>query len=78
MRRPLFAAAVFAFIFTPSAVAAERDGTLKKIEDSGVIVMGYRKASEPFSYIGPEGKPIGYTIDLCYKIIDKIKECKRR
>jgi len=67
-------AAVLAFMISQSAVAAERYGTLKKIEDSGVIVMGYREASEPFSYMGPEGNPIGYTIDLCDKIIDKIKE----
>jgi glutamate/aspartate transport system substrate-binding protein len=73
-RLEFVAAAVFAFIIMQSAVAAERYGTLKKIEDSGVIVMGYREASEPFSYIGPEDKPIGYTIDLCDKIIDKIKE----
>ncbi len=73
-RLEIVAAAILAFMVTQSAVAAERYGTLKKIEDSGVIIMGYREASAPFSYIGPEGKPIGYTIDLCYKIIDKIKE----
>ncbi|MCH7486626.1 MAG: amino acid ABC transporter substrate-binding protein, partial [Proteobacteria bacterium] len=53
--------------------AAELYGTLKKIKDSGQIAMGHREASVPFAYIGKDGKPIGYTVDLCYKIIDKIK-----
>ncbi len=65
-------AAVFAF-GTADANAAELYGTLKKIKENGVIVMGHREASVPFAYMGPEGKPIGYTIDLCYTIIDKVK-----
>ena len=73
-RLEIVAAAVFVFIITQSAAATERYGTLKKIEDAGIIVMGYPEDSEPFSYISPEGNPIGYTIDLCDKIIDKIKE----
>jgi len=36
--------------------------------------MGHRESSVPFSYLNKEGKPEGYSIDLCYKIIDKIKE----
>ncbi|MCH8092492.1 MAG: amino acid ABC transporter substrate-binding protein [Proteobacteria bacterium] len=65
-------AAVFALTAT-DGYAAELYGTLKKVKDRGVIVMGHREASVPFAYIGPKGKPIGYTVDLCYKIIDKIK-----
>ncbi len=60
--------------FAVPASAAELYGTLKKIKDSGQIVMGHREASVPFAYMGPDGKPIGYTVDLCYKIIDKIKK----
>jgi glutamate/aspartate transport system substrate-binding protein len=60
--------------FAVPASAAELYGTLKKIKDSGTISMGHREASVPFAYMGPEGKPIGYTVDLCYKVIDKIKK----
>jgi glutamate/aspartate transport system substrate-binding protein len=69
----LMATLVLAALAVPAS-AAELYGTLKKIKDSGTIVMGHREASVPFAYIGPEGKPIGYTVDLCYKIIDKIKK----
>ncbi|MCH8139766.1 MAG: transporter substrate-binding domain-containing protein, partial [Proteobacteria bacterium] len=65
-------AAVFALAAT-DGYAAELYGTLKKVKEAGVINMGHREASVPFAYIGPKGKPIGYTVDLCYKIIDKIK-----
>ncbi len=60
--------------FAVPASAAELYGTLKKIKDSGTITMGHREASVPFAYMGPDGKPIGYTVDLCYKVIDKIKK----
>jgi glutamate/aspartate transport system substrate-binding protein len=61
------------FLVAAEANAAELYGTLKKIKDTGVINLGHREASVPFAYMGPDGKPIGYTMDLCYRIIDKIK-----
>lgn len=54
--------------------AKEPYGTLKKIMESRQIVVGHRIASIPFSYLGPNGKPIGYSIDLCSRIIDRIKQ----
>ena len=71
----LAAIGVFAAVtgIAAPATAAELYGTLKKIKDSGTIVVGHREASIPFAYMGPEGKPIGYSMDLCYKIVDQIK-----
>ena len=54
--------------------AAELYGTLKKIKESGAINMGHREASVPFAYMGPDGKPVGYTVELCYRVIDRIKD----
>ncbi len=65
-------AAIFAF-GAVDANSADLYGTLKKIKDSGKIVLGHREASVPFAYMGPEGKPVGYTMDLCYLIVDRIK-----
>jgi glutamate/aspartate transport system substrate-binding protein len=56
------------------ASAQDESFVLKRIKERGVVNMGHREASIPFSYIGPDGKPIGYSIDLCMKFIDKIKE----
>ena len=47
-------------------------GTLKKVRDTGVITLGIREASVPFSYLNAKGQPIGYSIDLCHAIVDEI------
>ena len=66
-------AAAFVLAATEGS-AAELYGTLKKIKDNGQIVMGHRENSVPFAYMQSDGKPIGYTVDLCNKIIDRIKK----
>jgi glutamate/aspartate transport system substrate-binding protein len=48
-------------------------GTLKKIRDSGTLIIGYREASFPFSFVRQGGPPIGYSIDLCLGVVDEIK-----
>lgn len=47
-------------------------GTLKKIRDSGVIHVGYRENSPPFAFIGPNKKPIGYSLDVCEVVIEEV------
>jgi glutamate/aspartate transport system substrate-binding protein len=47
-------------------------GTLKKIHDSGQVVLGYRPDALPFSYRDRRGDPVGYTIDLCREIVTDI------
>jgi ABC-type amino acid transport substrate-binding protein len=49
-------------------------GTLKKIKDSGTMVIGYRENSRPFSFLGPDGKPTGYSIDLCQRIATAVQQ----
>jgi glutamate/aspartate transport system substrate-binding protein len=57
-----------------SAPAAAQDsGTLKKIRDSNSITIGHRDASIPFSYYDDKQQPIGYSMDLCARIVDAIK-----
>ncbi|VVE28852.1 Glutamate/aspartate import solute-binding protein [Pandoraea iniqua] len=48
-------------------------GTLKKIHDTGLITLGYREAAIPFAYVNDKGKPVGYTMDLCYAVVDAVK-----
>ena len=48
-------------------------GTLKKIRDSDTVILGYREASFPFSYVRQGGPPIGYSVDLCLGVVDEIK-----
>ena len=49
-------------------------GTLQKIADSGVITIGHRESSIPFAYLNDEQEAVGYSIDLCMRVVDKVKE----
>jgi glutamate/aspartate transport system substrate-binding protein len=52
-------------------------GTLKKVKETGTLTIGYRENALPFSYTGADGKPAGYSIDLCREIaIDVERELK--
>lgn len=46
----------------------ELKGTLKKVRDTGVLTIGYRESSIPFSYLNARGQPIGYSIDLGHAV----------
>ena len=52
------------------ANAQELTGTLKNIKESGAITLGHRDSSIPFSYLDDSQKPIGFAMDICYKIVD--------
>jgi glutamate/aspartate transport system substrate-binding protein len=56
------------------ANAEELTGTLKKIKETGALIIGYRDSSTPFSYLDDNQKPIGFAIDICYKIVDAVKQ----
>ncbi len=56
------------------ANAEELTGTLKKVKETGVITIGYRDSSIPFSYLDDNQKPIGFAIDICLKIVDTVKK----
>jgi glutamate/aspartate transport system substrate-binding protein len=47
-------------------------GTLKKVRDSGVVVLGYRENSPPFAFLDEQRKPIGYSLDLCEVVVEEI------
>lgn len=49
-------------------MGAELDGTLRKIKASNTITLGYREDARPFAYTGDDGKPAGYSVDLCTRI----------
>lgn len=56
------------------AAAEDFTGTLAKVAESGVITLGHRESSVPFAYLDENQQPIGYSIDLCMKIVEKVSE----
>ncbi len=55
------------------AMAAE-EGTLKKIKDSGVISLGHRESSIPFSYYDDKQRVVGYSYEIQMKVVDAVKK----
>lgn len=56
------------------ADAQELRGTLKKIKDSATIALGFRDSARPFAFLGPDGQPAGYSVDLCLRVVESVRE----
>ncbi|MGC8703498.1 MAG: transporter substrate-binding domain-containing protein [Thiomonas sp.] len=73
MIKTLLGLTVVAAATLSSAQAAELTGTLKKVKETNSITVGYRESSIPFSCLDNNGKPIGYAMELCGKVVDAVK-----
>jgi polar amino acid transport system substrate-binding protein/glutamate/aspartate transport system substrate-binding protein len=49
--------------------AQTHTGTLKKLAETKTIALGYRVVAAPFSFLGADGMPTGYTVDLCKRVV---------
>ncbi|MBR7976595.1 glutamate/aspartate ABC transporter substrate-binding protein [Burkholderia vietnamiensis] len=67
----LMIAALCAFA---SGAHAQETGTLKKIKDTGVIALGHRESSIPFSYYDQNQQVVGYSRDFQMKVVDAVKK----
>ncbi|NKI73602.1 glutamate/aspartate ABC transporter substrate-binding protein [Dickeya sp. CFBP 2040] len=56
------------------AHAEELTGTLKKVKDNGVIVIGHRESSVPFSYYDNQQKVVGYSQAYSDKIVEAVRK----
>jgi len=70
----LFAVGTAAAAWAQDAAGIEQlSGTLKKINTTRTITIGYRDASVPFSYSSAVREPIGYSIDICLQIVEDVR-----
>jgi glutamate/aspartate transport system substrate-binding protein len=70
----VFLAAGYFGILGAAAQAQELTGTLRKIKDSQIIVVGHRESSIPFSYYDDKNQVVGYSQDLVMKVVDAVKQ----
>jgi len=56
------------------AAQAQESGTLKKIKDTGVISLGNRESSIPFSFYDNNHNVVGYANDVAMAIVDEVKK----
>ena len=67
-------AAAGALAALPVGAQAQSNDTLAKIKQSGVISVGYRESSIPFSYEASSGNITGYSQEISNLIVDGVKK----
>lgn len=70
----LAAAAAPAAATAPVPPPLADSGVLRKIRDTGLIVLGHRVTSVPFSYLDARLRPVGYSMDLCQRVVDAVRQ----
>jgi glutamate/aspartate transport system substrate-binding protein len=70
----VFGVVLAALVLAGPALGQKLDGTLKKIKTSGTLTIGYRESAPPFSFMGPDKQPVGYSIDLCIHVAGVVQK----
>ncbi|MCM2471930.1 amino acid ABC transporter substrate-binding protein [Rhizobium sp. CG5] len=74
MRNLTLTVCILPTLLLPFAARAQSpESTLAKIARTGTVTLGYREAEPPFSYKTPDGKIIGFSMDLCDRVVEGIK-----
>ena len=67
-----------ALLLTAGCATARLDAssrnTLDGIKSAKVIKLGYRDSAVPFSFVGSDGKPGGYSVDLCNAVVEGLAQ----
>src|SRR5215207_4211864 len=53
---------------------AQAQATFEKIKSRGQINVGYRANSAPFSFHQTAEKPLGYSIEFCKPILERLRQ----
>jgi glutamate/aspartate transport system substrate-binding protein len=61
-------------LFASPLAAQERTGTLGQIKKTGHIRIGYRASQPPMSFLGKDGSPTGYSIDIGKCIVTAVEK----
>lgn len=62
------------FLSMTPASEAQTQGTLKSILETKTIKLGHLDQSFPFSFADDKGKPLGYSVELCLKVVGAIEQ----
>jgi glutamate/aspartate transport system substrate-binding protein len=73
VRPRLLPLALLLLAFVTGTQAQPSSPTLRRIQATGVISIGYRDASGPFSYLDDQQRPVGYSIELCGHVVEAVR-----
>ncbi len=68
----LLAACLLAAPASAQTVSEGLSPTLANIKKTGVVRLGYRESSPPFSFLDHSNRPIGYSLELCEAVVEEI------
>lgn len=69
----LSAAAVVVVALGLTATTVLAKDTLGRIKENQKITIAHRESSFPFSYLNENKVPIGYSIDICLRLVDALR-----
>jgi len=67
-------AAVLLCLAVPALASAQVPDTLKKIRDSKTVTIAYRTDAMPFSFVGDDKQPAGYTVEICKRVATSFEQ----
>jgi polar amino acid transport system substrate-binding protein len=67
-------AVIGALVGLAAVTCANAAGTLDKVRETGKLTVGYRADTRPFSFTDEAGKPAGFSVALCQKVADAVKD----
>lgn len=76
MHMRVFFAVLVASLLSVAASSARAEplaGTLAKVKETGTMTLGYRESSVPFAYLDDQQRPVGYSMDLCNRVVAAVK-----
>lgn len=69
--------AITVLFASPLGAAGQKD-TLEQIGESGKVRIGFRESQPPMSFLDQDGKAAGYSIDLCVRIVNEVKNTLKK
>lgn len=74
MRRSLLLACASLLLQVLSSAGwAQDSATLVRIKKTNAVNIGVRDSSVPFSFLDERKQPVGYSIDLCVRVVESIR-----
>ena len=70
----VLAAACAVMTAAAPASAQDVDAIVRKLRETKTFTIGHRETSIPHSYIDNNQKVVGYSVELCLKIADAMKQ----
>lgn len=59
---------------SPLATAVAPADTLARIRETHTVVIANRESAFPFSYLDQKGQPVGYSVELCQRVVERLRK----